>query len=290
MGVPPAEVTLEERQVRRLVNSQAPAFAHLPLHLESSGWDNFIYRLGGQYVVRLPRRKTAVPLIEHEQRWLPQLAPRLPLKIPSPVLCGVPGEGYPWPWSICPWIEGTSADLSPPKPTEAIALSRFLKALHQPAPADAPKNPYRGVPLAERRAKFGEVALRVEAQGYLTRRHREIFQQGLDAPMDVPATWIHGDLHPCNMLAAVGTLSGIIDWGDVSRGDAATDLAAIFLSFDQEDSQRRALEDYQASTATATRARAWAVLLAAIFAEAGTRGDKRMGPIGFRVLREMQSA
>jgi aminoglycoside phosphotransferase (APT) family kinase protein len=289
-GVPPAEVDLTDGQVSRLIRTQAPALAHRPLRAESSGWDNFMFRLGEEHVVRLPRRRAAVALVEHEQRWLPLLAPRLPLKVPAPVHCGVPGEGYPWPWSICPWIEGTPADVNPPSPHEASSFARFLKDLHQPAPAEAPRNPYRGVPLLERRAKFDETAAKLEALGRPMQRHRELFEAGMAAPLDVPTSFIHGDLHPCNLLTLDGRLSGVIDWGDVAQGDPATDLAALFMLFAADEALDRALRDYEASRHTVTRARAWAVLLAAIFAEAGTRGDARMGPIGDRVLSRMTSA
>jgi aminoglycoside phosphotransferase (APT) family kinase protein len=226
-------------------------------------------------------------LVEHEQRWLPALAPRLPLKVPAPVHRGVPGESYPWPWSICPWIEGASADLKPPEPSEAASLARFLKALHQPAPPDAPKNPYRGVPLTLRRAKFEEAASRLEASGRSMRFARDVFEAGMAAPLDLPSCMIHGDLHPCNLLTLKGRLSGVIDWGDVAQGDPATDLAGLFLMFRNAEARTRGFSEYGVSEPTFARARAWAVLLAAIFADAGRRGDARMGPIGERVLDEM---
>lgn len=34
----------------------------------------------------------------------------MPLPIPAPVAEGVPGEGYPYPWSIYRWLEGRTAD------------------------------------------------------------------------------------------------------------------------------------------------------------------------------------
>ena len=104
--------------------------------------------------MRLPRRAAGASLIETEQRWLPILAPTLPLPIPAPVRIGVPGQGYPWAWSVVPWFEGETADLSPPNPSQAEILGGFFRALHRPAPDDAPLNPYRGVPLGRRVAHF----------------------------------------------------------------------------------------------------------------------------------------
>jgi aminoglycoside phosphotransferase (APT) family kinase protein len=60
---------------------------------------------------------------------------------------------------------------------------------------------------------------------------RRAWDQALAAPTDVEPTWIHGDLHPRNILVDRGRLSAVIDWGDVTRGDPATDLAAIWMLF-----------------------------------------------------------
>ena len=97
--MPAAELDVDEALVRALLEEQHPDLAGLPLRLVANGWDNVLFRLGDDLVVRLPRRELAVPLVEHEQRWLPELAPRLPLPIPAPVRVGRPGAGYPWPWA-----------------------------------------------------------------------------------------------------------------------------------------------------------------------------------------------
>ncbi len=46
--------------------------------------------------VRLPSGPAYVPQVGKEQRWLPWLAPQLPLPVPVPLAQGVPGRGYPW--------------------------------------------------------------------------------------------------------------------------------------------------------------------------------------------------
>src|SRR5207253_6623291 len=106
--------------------------------------------------VRLPRRLASAFLIVKEQRWLPALAGPLPLPVPTPLRIGAPGEGYPWAWSVVPWLDGEPADLAAPDDGEAQALAAFLRALHTPPPADAPTNPVRGVPLAQRAAAVEE--------------------------------------------------------------------------------------------------------------------------------------
>src|SRR5262245_8794604 len=100
---PPAEVAIDLSLVRALIDEQHDDLAHLPLEDIGEGWDNRLVRLGEDLVVRLPRRAISAPLIEREQRWLPQLAPRLPLPIPVPSRIGCAGCGFPWPWSIATW-------------------------------------------------------------------------------------------------------------------------------------------------------------------------------------------
>ena len=149
---PTAEVTIDTSVVRSLLQEQHADLAHLPLIEVGEGWDNKLFRLGGDLAVRIPRRAASATLIEHEQRWLPRLAPQLPLPVPAPLRVGRKGSGFPWSWSVVRWFPGQSALLAPPQDvaTTAVALGRFLRALHQPAPENAPHNPWRGVPLAAR--------------------------------------------------------------------------------------------------------------------------------------------
>jgi len=146
---PPAEVTLDPARVRALLEAQHPDLAGLPLIEVASGWDNFVFRLGDDLAVRLPRRAIAAPLIEREARWLPELAPRLPLAVPVPVRVGCPSHAFPWAWSVVRWLPGEPASTAPPVDAEATAavLGRFLRTLHRAAPPDAPRSTWRGIPL-----------------------------------------------------------------------------------------------------------------------------------------------
>src|SRR5581483_12478474 len=126
-----------------LLEAQHPDLAHLPIRAAESGWDNVILRLGADLALRLPRREIGAELVRVEQRWLPEMAPRLPLPIPAPVRVGEPGLGYPWPWSVTPWFEATPAALAWPGEGQGEALAAFLTALHVEAPPQAPVNPFR---------------------------------------------------------------------------------------------------------------------------------------------------
>jgi aminoglycoside phosphotransferase (APT) family kinase protein len=94
--------------VRRLVAKRFPQWAGLPTTpVRSAGTDNALYRLGDDLVVRLPRTASAVRSIETEQRWLPRLAPLLPIAVPQLLGTGMPGHGFPYPWSVYRWLDGT---------------------------------------------------------------------------------------------------------------------------------------------------------------------------------------
>lgn len=224
---PAAEVVVDEGLVGRLLAEQHPDLADLARRETSSGWDNVVFRLGDDLAVRLPRRAMSAPLAEHEQRWLPGLAAALPLPIPAPVRAGRPGCGYPWSWSVVPWFAGDGADLVPPADlgATAVVLGAFLAALHRPSPPEAPVNAMRGVPLAVRDGLFRERAERLAISAAVL----PAWERACAAPPDPgPARWVHGDLHPGNMVVADGRLAAVLDFGDLTGGDRAVDLAVAW--------------------------------------------------------------
>lgn len=290
-GTPAAEHVIDEELVAGLLAEQHPDLVALPLKKLDAGWDNAMFRLGDTLVVRLPRRAASADLIVHEQRWLPHLASRLALPIPVPERVGTPGLGYPWHWSVQQWLPGAPADENPPAPEQAVPFATFLRSLHIPAPADAPCNPVRGGPLSER-APFAEERLRrlSERTNLITSRLRKVWSLALEAPIDKAPTWIHGDLHPRNILVEGAMLSGIIDWGDITAGDAATDLAAIWMLFEDVQARRTALSNYgELSPATLARARGWAVHLGATLLDTGLVDNPRHARIGERTLRRIDA-
>ena len=214
-----------------MLSAQFPALAALPLTLVDEGWDNVTFLLGTELAVRLPRRELAVKLLLHEQLWLPVLADRLLLKIPVPIHFGQPDSGFPWPWSIVRWIPGTTADSHDFSAAEIQLLVATLQSLHQPASSDAPENPFRGVPLHTRHPGVVERLIRQENRPEVDApRLAALWEELCSTPASTNRVWLHGDLHPRNVIIRDGTLVGLIDWGDLNGGDAATDLACAWLA------------------------------------------------------------
>jgi len=270
LSVPAAEVHIDEALVRGLLSDQFPELAGLALVPVPGGWDNAIFRLGADRAVRLPRRALAAPLVEREQRWLPVLGPRLPLRVPVPERVGHPGRGYPWAWSVTPWVEGDPASCTGPIETDqaAEALAAFLVALHQPAAAEAPRSAFRGVPLAERRERV--VACVTACSTLLdVAVVIERWEASAAAPAwPGPPLWIHGDLHPGNVVMKGGDLVAVLDFGDVCAGDPATDLAAAWLLLAARVRpvfRRRVEEAGLVDRDVWSRAQGWALALAVIW-------------------------
>jgi aminoglycoside phosphotransferase (APT) family kinase protein len=228
--MPAAEVRIDVDLVRGLLADQHSDLAQLELVALPGGWDNEIYRLGDVWLVRLPRREIAVQNVRNEQRWLPELAPRLPLPIPVPERIGTAGRGYPWPWSLCRWLEGETADEAPLDFERAAQdMGQFLRALHAPAPPDAPANEFRGVPLISRDSVLHERLLAL-GDTIDTAAVQSVWSDALEAPGHRgPPIWLHGDLHPANLLVRNQRLSAVLDFGDVSGGDPACDLAVAWM-------------------------------------------------------------
>jgi len=262
--MPIAEVDIGAPLVRALLDEQCPELAGLKIIELAAGWDNAVFRLGEELTVRLPRRALAATLVEHEQRWLPGLAATLPLPIPSPVRIGRPGAGYPWSWSVCRWLPGAIALRAPPvDPFEAAeTLGAFLSALHREAPPDAPASSFRGVPLAQRegavRQRAAQLADVIDAGAVL-----KCWAELSSAPTwSGPPLWLHGDLHPANVLVHEGRVSAVIDFGDITSGDPATDLAVVWMMFPAEARPVFRTAAGNHDDATWARARAWALSLA----------------------------
>jgi aminoglycoside phosphotransferase (APT) family kinase protein len=280
---PRAEVDIHASLVRELLREQHPDLADRALTEVGEGWDNTLFRLGSDLAVRLPRRAVSAVLVEHEQRWLPTLS-RLPLPIPAPVRIGVPGCGYPWSWSVVPWFDGTCALMQPPLDPAPAAddLGAFLQSLHQPAPADVPANPWRAS-LDSRTSLMTERLQRVDGvvDGHAV---VALWDRALSAPSwPGPPLWIHGDLHPGNLVVNARRLSAVIDFGDLTSGDPATDLSVAWMLFPPalrpkfREAARNAfnpIDDH-----TWMRARGWALTLGLAYL-AYSEDDEAMGVLG----------
>ena len=287
-NMPAAEVEIDADLVRSLLVEQHPDLADRRLLLVAEGWDNVIYRLGDDLVVRLPRRQLGADLVANEHRWLPDLARRLPIPIAAPVRVGAPSGSYPWTWSICPWFEGdVAADRVLADPVvEARRLGEFVAAFHTEAPSDAPDNPVRAQPMSYLRARIPDTIERLGALvdgDHVAERAAGLLEVD---DWDGPALWVHGDLHTANVVVRDGSIAAVLDLGYLTAGDPACDLAIAWMLFGEQErglfrvvaGSRIPIDD-----ATWQRGEAWALHFALLYL-LHSRDNDRFGRMGAELL------
>ena len=264
----PDEVLVDEALVRRLVAGQFPDWKDLPITpVPYSGTDNAIFRLGDDMVVRLPRIHWATAQVHKEHTWLPVLAPRLPLRVPTPVRLGAPGLGYPWHWAVHDWLDGENALNASVDDLEqaALDLAALVTTLRSvdPAAREPALSGGRGGPLADRDAEVRTAIASLE--GHIdVEKTTAVWQASLDAPPWHGApVCLHADITPGNLLVNNGRLSAVIDFGMLTAGDPATDLMVAwnYLTSETRPTFREALSD---DDATWSRGRGWALSVALI--------------------------
>ena len=231
------EVEIDEGLVRRLVDEQVPDLAHLALaRIDAWGTDHAIFRLGDEWSVRLPKIGWAADQGEHEARWLPLLAPRLPVEIPVPRFVGTPASGYPFAWYVSPWLKGANPGThgSVDRCQLARELAEFVLALQSIDTSGAPAPWYgSGDPFsladAELRERADELRGETDVDGLLA-----AWAAASRGPRFAGSpVWVHGDLLDGNLLVRDGRLTGVIDWGGVAD-DPATDLMIAWSYFDTQ--------------------------------------------------------
>lgn len=262
-------VEITSQLVSALLAAQFPQWARLPLvPVEPGGWDNRTFRLGDAMAVRLPSAECYAEQVDKEQRWLPWLAPQLPLAVPSPLAVGEPGAEYPWHWSIYRWIDGETVATSSNVDLAVLAsdLARFLVELQSldatQGPVPGAHNFQRGGSLSiydqQTRRAIAALGREIDAA-----RATEIWDEALATSWDRAPVWIHGDVAAGNLLLQDAKLHAVIDFGCCAVGDPACDLVAAWTIFDADsaDDFRKRL---QLDDATWQRARGWALWKALI--------------------------
>ncbi|GAB3074923.1 aminoglycoside phosphotransferase family protein [Pedococcus soli] len=268
---PDGRAGIDASVVRRLLHEQFPQWAGLPVRpVPVDGWDNRTYRLGEDLSVRLPTHERYVAGVAKEARWLPVLAPYLPLPVPEVVANGRPGPGYPHPWSVRRWVEGATASASTvPEGSAstrfALDLAGFLGALRAAPAAGGPlageHSFHRGGDLGVYAEEAEEAFGRLEpglAAGAL-----DVFQTALTTRWTGDPVWFHGDVATGNLLVRDERLAAVIDFGTSGVGDPACDLviAWTFLAGRAREVFREAIG---LDADTWARARGWAVWKSAV--------------------------
>ncbi|APE34671.1 aminoglycoside phosphotransferase [Nocardia mangyaensis] len=287
------EIEITADLVRELLREQHPDLAGLTIREVAGGWGNQMWRLGDALAVRIQRMDPTPEFQFKERRWLPVLAPRLPLPVPVPVRFGEPSERFPKHWTVMTWVPGEPLDHGTiSRGTHAAdTLAGFLRALHVTAPAEAPVATDRGAHPRNYTAGFENV-LRAVALDNIAADLQAVWDDAVAAPAWAgPPVWVHGDLHPANVVVSAGTITGVVDFGDMFAGDPAWDLAAAWVLLPAGTAAQFFDMYAQADQAAIRRARGLAAMKGLFLMLIGQNGDRGLpggkphwGPAGRAAL------
>ena len=270
-----AELVVDEELAKRLL-AQFPELEVESLRPFAKGWDYTIWLVNESWAFRFPRREVAVPGVRREIAVLPELAPLLPIPVPTPVFVGEPVDGFPWPFfgsTLLPGRELGDAALDDRARVEiGRSLARFLRRLHDAEVAyDLPPDGNRRADMATRVPKTREQLDVLEATGIWRRPAsvNRLLDEAERLPRSEASIVVHGDLHFRQVLVDETALTGVIDWVDVCRSDPAIDLS-MFWSYLPPEGRDVFLAEYGAvSDEQLLRARVVALSLSAALAHYG---------------------
>ena len=273
-------VKLDEGRATRLIAARFPELAGEPVRaLAAKGTDNHIFRIGNDLCARFPKVAWAAGTARREAAALPRFV-GAPLPVPAVYGLSEAGEDYPHAWSVLSWLPGTPLEDSAPgdEITFAHQLAEFFGFVRSLPPDPAfrfcTENNGRGAPLAVRTPAFEAALARLPALD--TVFASRLWTDALKAEKSANAVWLHGDVHPGNLLVEDGRLCGVIDWGLCGVGDGACDLLTAWAMFDR-DAREVFRAAIGASEADWMRGAGWALSMAVIYLpyayENGLRSD-----------------
>jgi len=261
-------IALEQNVAAQMIAGQFPELAGRPVRpLAGKGTDNHIFRIGDDLCARFPKAAWAAGTATREAMALARFAAS-PLAVPEVYGLGAPTDEYPHPWSVLSWLPGEVMEDSALGDSVAAAgqLAEFFRFVRD-VPVDGafafgPSNNGRGAPLAKRTARF-EAALAhlPEIDSLWARR---VWDAAIGADVARSPVWLHGDVHPGNVLIRQECLAAVIDWGLSGVGDGACDLLSAWAMFERTPREvfRKAVD---ASDADWQRGAGWALSMAVIY-------------------------
>ncbi|WP_327641006.1 aminoglycoside phosphotransferase family protein [Kribbella sp. NBC_00482] len=223
------DVTVE--LVEGLVKEQFPEWSGLAVRaVPSHGTVNALFRIGDELVARFPILPGDAATVQQELEDEADAARRLramsPYPTPEPIAIGAPGSGYPLPWAVQTWVNGTIAYDADVAGSTGFAedLARFVLTLRaQPTEGRVFAGSWRGGVLTSQDEYVVDGLERSRGMIDVDALAR-LWADLRTTPRTEPDAWTHRDLMPGNLLAKDGRLAGVIDVGTFTVSDPAMDL------------------------------------------------------------------
>ena len=258
------ELAIDETVVHTLLKDQFPNLASLPIKaIISSGTENTLFRLGTEYIIRLPRIEWAVEGVNKEYEWVTKISRFLKTPVSEPFFKGIPNKFYPWPWTINRWNDGNNPDFEKGNEYESLSkdLACFSNELHGIKLSNGPSS-RRGIPLKKQdvyvKKAIGELEGEIDSKS-VTNLWNQLSNV---SSWSKDPIWVHGDFLPGNILVKNNRLSAVIDFSHIGIGDPACDLVIAWSLF--ESSSRKIFMDNLRNIDDDTweRGRGWALSIA----------------------------
>lgn len=247
----PDELTVDVDAVRRLIAEQFPQWRREPVHrVMGDGTVNAIFRIGDGLAARFRLTPASAEDVSEELRReaaaMTELAASIPFPTPAHIGVGIPGEGYPLPWSLQTWVPGEVATPqglahSTTFAADIIALLRALRAVDPHGRSFAGSGRGGELPDSD---EWMEVCFRESAGLLPVDELRALWSRLRELPRTDPDRMTHGDLTPANLLISGERLVGVLDGGGFAAADPALDLVCAWHLFDApaRDAVRRGLD------------------------------------------------
>lgn len=236
MNIWDEDVKLKTDDVIKLIEEQFQSIKIEEIHLIASGFDNNVYHVNSRYLFRFPRREIANKLIQKEGDILPVLKQYLSTPMPNPVFYGNPTSCYSYNFLGYDFLHGFSIEetTSIDSVNSIAILANFLSQLHS-VPINEVENivgydDLDRLNVIKRKDTLIKNADTIKKMGIYETFQLETYIDNLtDIKLDDEKVLVHGDMHIRNLLYNNnGTISAVIDFGDIHIGHKAIDLAIVY--------------------------------------------------------------
>jgi aminoglycoside 2''-phosphotransferase len=220
------------------IAAEVPGLAVRSAVFIGEGWTSTAYRVNDEVVFKFPKRSADWEELDREIAFLAYARPFLTLPVVEHLHQVRTSAGAPFGYAVYRGLPGRAVNPEelPGHARSALAadLGGFLRALHAMRPGPEiqrilPRDDERAVSMQYERVADQSVAPRLSDAE--RRCLSDLFRRYLDDPLNFAALprILHADLSAQHVLYADGSVTGILDWGDICLGDPDYDFSYLYL-------------------------------------------------------------
>ena len=227
---------LDAATVTLLVAEQFPGLAGGAVRWLGAGWDNELFTVGSEWILRFPKRSERVPWLLREVEIMTVVGEVMGALVPRFDFIGEPSRRFPYPFVGYRRLPGVGADRARVADPACLVLEigRALSRLHGVDPARIPGTPEGLAAEAWPSARERLISVAGSVRPLLANDVLEKAEPYLAGAIPEPARegprcFIHNDICPDHLLVDpdTGHLTGLIDFTDAMVGDPVLDFVGL---------------------------------------------------------------